>query len=148
MTFADLAMAAIVTLAPHEAGKPHMRGIAEGIGQVADSESETVALAVLAYHESGLRADVAECKTKGDGGRSVTAWQILGGGPELCQSYAAAARRALEIYRGNLRRCGSEAGAMSAYLSGRCHLEPSQAKKRTDTMRRLRGRLAKRPRAN
>lgn len=94
------------------------------IYSVATTDSEALALVALGKTESHFRKDVRRCKITGDGGRSITGWQIQHFGPytreELCESDKLAAERALAIFNGYVKTCGNVERAFNGYTSGKC----------------------------
>lgn len=92
-------------------------------------EATIAALLVIAHHESGLRPEVIDCRERGDHGRSVSAFQLLGpfgrGGlsvDAVCSSNELAAGAALRVLELHAIRCTRSAplGWFRAYASGSC----------------------------
>lgn len=92
-------------------------------------EATIAALMVIAHHESGIREDVITCRVRGDGGRSITAWQLMtpwawGGhsASELCASSELAASMALRVLVTHATRCtrSGPGGWLAGYASGSC----------------------------
>jgi hypothetical protein len=98
-------------------------------------EATALALVAIAWGESHLRADVADCRRTGDrrpweplsAGRSITAFQLHRGqawGPfsrgGLCASGRLAAERALWVLSSHAARCRTPAAAFFGYASGNC----------------------------
>ncbi len=88
-------------------------------------EATIAALLVTAWHESGIRQDVIDCRVRGDRGRSVSAFQLLGpfgrGGRSIalvCSSVEASAAAALEVLV-RQSRC-SPLGMWRGYSAGSC----------------------------
>ena len=73
----------------------------------------TIAMLVgVAWHESGFRADVVDCRTRGDSGRSVSAWQLMRGmawaghtQAEICRSPELTASLALRVITIQATQC-------------------------------------------
>lgn len=136
MTLAWL-MAAMVALAPpgrvparetEEAARARYASIVDDLEAViADAhgtEGEAAMLVAIAYHESGLRADVDAGATRG-GGVDVCLLQIRTGkadADELARDRRACFRRGLMLARKSLRACAAnpEPERLSAYASGAC----------------------------
>lgn len=93
-------------------------------------ERTALVLASIASFESSLRADVDDCSTLGDGGRSRTIFQIQRGTPlVICEDRRAAAHVALSMVRESLAACaGSPADErLALYTSGSCERGRRQA---------------------
>ena len=154
MTLAEITIAALLFLRPAEEDRARLEAFGRDIAAVVrDHEIEAawlpgavdplplgtpertaLALVAIAQHESGLRADVADCRVLGDAGQAFTAFQLRGhlalGGHStraLCRSPRQAAARALAVLARH-GRCG-EKGAFYGYASGRCD-RPSDAARR------------------
>lgn len=109
-----------------------------------------VVLLTLAWYESGFRKDVdtgVGPRSRGDGGRSCTAWQFnIGNGRtregHTCQEMYAdrtlAVRSALATIRTSMSMCRSLAPEYrwSAYTAGHCEDGQEQSKSRVNTARR------------
>ena len=109
-----------------------------------DPEASAVLLLTMAWHESGLRADVATCRIKGAAGE-LGLWQIMPGGPnlgiytpaEVCADLALQARLALGVLT-RARRQGATIGDLCrAYTSGDARRASWQARDREATFRRV-----------
>lgn len=109
-------------------------------------ERAVLALVAIAQHESGLRAEVADCRVTGDVGQAFTAFQLRGpfafGGysvRRLCRSPRLAARRALAVFARH-GRCGEER-AFHGYASGSCSRPSAAARRQIAIWRRLMARF-------
>lgn len=117
--------------------------IAPAVDRLPSSPEHTVlALVAVAHHESGLRADVADCRVTGDVGQAFTAFQLRGGWAfggsstrSLCRSPRLAAHRALAVLSRH-GRCGEER-AFWGYASGRCTQSSPAARRQIAIWRRL-----------
>lgn len=89
-------------------------------------EGAIAALLVTAWHESGFRPAIVECRERGDHGRSITAFQLMRGmawGPfseeQLCGSVELAATRALAVLTVHAR-CSTPRAIWRGYATGDC----------------------------
>lgn len=120
MNLTNLILAAILSL-PQPKDPMNLPRLAEDIAYAAELhdgapftgparvEVLSIALVAIAYHESGLRQPVADCRVKGDEGRSVSAFMLMRGASwdghsqqEICDSQTLAAylsAKALKRYR-------------------------------------------------
>lgn len=166
MTLAELAIAALLHLRPAEADRARLEAMGRDIAAAVEERDEVaswlpgaveplpgrgspgaparaaLALVAIAHHESGLRAEVADCRVTGDEGRAFTAYQLRGpfafGGyrvSALCRSPRLAARRALAVLSRH-GRCGEER-AMWGYASGACNKPSAAARRQIAIWRRL-----------
>lgn len=98
--------------------------VAAAILAVTDDEVEQRALLVTAVEESHMRADVLDCRVRGDNGRARSAWQVHPRSREeteaLCSSLVEGAAIALDRIRESVRACGRGPGAYALYASGSC----------------------------
>ena len=145
-----LAFKAIMTLtaASHPTEEEAFRyyRIAQEFAEVAHThpigtEKETVLiLTAVAFHESGLSEEVETCEVRGDGGRSITMFQLQRPAwgdfvrEELCRDNKLAAERAADL----LSRYGSIRRAFNAYASGNPDLESGASRDTFATYSRLR----------
>lgn len=98
-------------------------------------EGSIAALLVTSWHESGMHADVIECRRNGDHGQSITAWQLRRPWAwrghtreELCGSVRIAAGTALAVLVVHSDR-GLTPGAMwRAYASGSAGIRSKAAR--------------------
>jgi hypothetical protein len=130
-------LALLVALVGPSAGSPAgLEPVAAAIAEEAagaplwpgDEGVRRTALVLLAIgvHESGFRPAVRSCAVRGDGGKSLGAYQLFGrwawGGLEpdaVCSSDALQAHLALRVLaRHRERGVASEAGLLRAYASG------------------------------
>lgn len=113
----------------------------------AAAEVTALALVAIARTES-LHFDerVLDCRITGDGGRSVSAFQLMRGPnwqgharEELCPSSALAAQLALDVLAGNAARCNGTgpAGWFRGYASGSCAVRSDVATWQCQTWERL-----------
>lgn len=86
-----------------------------------------LALAAIAFHESGMSARVSDCRRVGAFEHSVTAFQLHGPfarGPyteaAVCASPRLAAERALYVFALHGRRCTTPQAWFYGYASGNC----------------------------
>lgn len=105
------------------------------------TDRDALALVALGKTESHFRRDVRRCKITGDGGKSITGWQIQHFGPytrdELCASDALAAERAIAIFNGYVKTCGSVERAFQGYTSGSCKSKNAHGQKAFATWEKL-----------
>jgi len=100
--------------------------IAEAIAMVTDDVREQDVLTLIARYESGYRADVSDCATKGDRGRSLGTFQVQPQTPSdaraACGSPLEQARLALAYVRRSAEACPGNVGAdrLAMYVSGTC----------------------------
>lgn len=100
--------------------------VAEAIALVSDDLLDQEVLARIAWYESALRADVAECRTRGDRGRALGLFQLHPIDPRdaapACGDYADQARLALSYVRRSAEACPMNVGAdrLAMYVSGTC----------------------------
>jgi len=88
-----------------------------------DARAKTaVLLASVAASESYLRADVDNCKVRGDGGKSATIFQIQNAPKSVCTDRRDAVRVALERLRASMSACKTLPASerLAQYASGRC----------------------------
>lgn len=162
MTLTELVIAALLALRPVPEDRPRLEDFGRDIAAVVHEreaeaawlpgsvdplplgtpERTALALVAIAQHESGLRAEVADCRVTGDVGQAFTAFQLRGpfafGGHSvrsLCRSPRRAARRALAVLARH-GRCG-EAQAFYGYASGRCDRPSSAARRQIKIWREL-----------
>lgn len=146
-TLYEVALAAITALArPAPADVPRLERLAGdvvlavelGADPFEDSTANALALVAIAWHESGFRPEVADCRVAGDSGRSVTAWQLMGpwawGGAsraDVCNHPALAAYLALGVLERHAERCPRAPwrAVFGGYASGSCG-RPSAAASR------------------
>lgn len=142
-----LALTLILAMAGAASPTPAMLTIADATTYAVDSadvlpfsgpagRAGTVALLVaIAWHESGYRADVLACRTRGDRGASVSPWQLMRGmswaghtQAEICGSPSLAAALALRVVQLHADRCtrSGPGGWLHGYASGSCG-RPSRA---------------------
>lgn len=171
MTLAELTTAAVLALAGQPsvdavAERPRLEALAVAIAGAVDARHElddwlpgsvaplpwrgptarqraALALVAIAYHESGFRADVSDCRRVGYAEPSITAFQLHGpwawGGyskRELCRSPRLAAERALAVLAHHAKRCGT-ARAFQGYASGDCSRGSGAARRQEAIWRRL-----------
>lgn len=120
---------------PLETTFARYNAIAEDIARVASDPDEeplfegddarartAVLLGSIAASESFLRADVDTCRTRGDGGRSVTVFQLQRAPRSVCTDREEAVRLALARVRESLSACRAlpVAERLALYTSGRC----------------------------
>lgn len=77
------------------------------------AEHTVSVMSAVAYRESGLRLDAV-----GDGGRSVCAFQILGGAKVLLTDAHACAEAGYQMLKASVRACPSH--PVAVYARGRC----------------------------
>lgn len=84
-------------------------------------------LTKIVFHESSFRAKVADCRIKGDGGRSLGAFQLQPRSDSeramACGDLSGQARLALSRVEESLRVCRHlpEAERLGIYTDGRCN---------------------------
>ncbi len=161
MNLSELAIAALLSLNQNPAERARLSTFGVDIAHVVSERDEiaawlspavdaipssrertVLALVAIAWHESGLRADVADCRVNGDVGQAFTAFQLRGpyafGGSSvrsLCRSPRLAAHRALAVLSRH-GRCGEER-AFLGYASGRCTQTSAAARRQIAIWRRL-----------
>jgi hypothetical protein len=91
-------------------------------------EASALALVAIAAHESSFHPEVLDCRKRGDGGHSVTAFQLHDGAAwgeltdvELCGSFDVATPRALRVLTTYGARASSPQGVFSSYAGGEKH---------------------------
>ena len=151
------------------AERPRLEALATDVAGAADDvrgapfagpaarEAAGLALVAIALHESAFRADVQDCRRRGDPtkrrpeGRSITLWQLLGpwafGGhmsAELCASPRLAGAQALRVLARHAIRCSSSPwlATFRGYAAGSCgretwHRGREQGRVRCETWARL-----------
>lgn len=137
-TLYEVALAAITALArPAPVDVPRLERLAAdvvlavelGPDPFGDPAANALALVAIAWHESGFRPEVANCRVAGDSGRSVTAWQLMGpwawGGntrADVCNHPALAAYLALGVLERHAERCPRAPwrAVFDGYSGGRC----------------------------
>lgn len=104
----------------YEQGLARYASIAEDIAATTHSRRTAALLVAIAVHESALRVDVDDGRTRGDGGRALGLWQLQGVDPNLTRAEQAAV--ALTRVRRSFAACASNdlRYRLAAYASGRC----------------------------
>lgn len=160
MTLAELTIAALLLLRPAEEDRARLERFGRAIAAEIQTHEQidswvgadplpggargtALALVAIAHHESGLRADVADCRVTGDVGQAFTAFQLRGRFAfgnyttrQLCRSPRLAARRALAVLTRHAR-CGEER-ALWGYASGNCAKPSAAARRQIAIWHRLR----------
>lgn len=97
--------------------------IAEAIDSVATGPREAALLLAIAVHESGLRRDIDLAEVRGAAGE-CGAWQLMPPSKKTpCSMFgdrAAQAKRALDLARRSIGKCGHGEVMLAAYASGSC----------------------------
>ena len=124
----------IFSLAPAQDAE-RLAFVAQAMHAVSDShevfcgprahEANALALAVIASHESGYSEDVQACERTGDGGASISLWQLHRGTGwttkaerlQICEDTELAAWLALE-HLARFRRAGTVRGMFAGYHMG------------------------------
>lgn len=132
MSLVELVLAAILSVPRADADRARLSAVANDVATVAteapfgSKEATALALVAIAQHESGFAADVQTCRRNGDGGRSVSLWQLQGPWAwdghtraEVCASPELAATLALGVLSRHAR-CGTYGGMFRGYASGSC----------------------------
>lgn len=98
--------------------------------------ASALALVAIASHESGLRAEVADCRIVGSDLPSISSFQLVGWhafGPytrrELCGSPRKAAERALAVLAGHATRASVPARWFAGYASGDPGRDPAAGRR-------------------
>lgn len=125
-------LAAILSLPGVHGDRPRLEADARAIASASESSNlfggplgSSMALVAIAQHESGFASDVETCKRTGDGGRSVSLFQLQGPWAwdghtraEVCSSVTLAASLALSVLSRH-SKC-TPRGIFMAYASGDC----------------------------
>lgn len=141
MTPAELVLFALLHLVdPSAAERARLEAFAAEVTRAVDAaealpftgpaarEATIAALLVVANHESGIRAEVIDCRVRGDVGRSITAFQLMQGFARgglstraLCTSNELAAGQALRVLVHHSTRCTfSTRSLFRGYAAGDC----------------------------
>ncbi len=110
--------------------------LAAGIAAATDDPHEQDVLTRIAWFESGFRKNVAECRLRGDHGRSHGFFQVQPRSPmdaqAACGSSAEQAALALRYVRRSAEACPGNVGAdrLAIYVSGTCTRGLRQARER------------------
>lgn len=109
----------------------HRLELAAAIDAATDDAHLQDVLARIARHESGFRPEVADCRVRGDHGRSLGAFQVQPRTPAerkaLCGPLEGQARIALARVEESLAWCGN----LNGFTSGRCDRGSRAAKLRS-----------------
>ena len=100
-----------------------------------DGRAKTaIVLASVAVSESMLRGDVDRCEVTGDGGKSVSLFQLQRASKAVCSDRQEAARVALERVRASLMQCRKAPASerLAAYVSGRCDRAVGESRRRLE----------------
>lgn len=117
--------------------------IAEDIATVTRQPRTAGLLVAIAVHESGLRLDIDQGLTRGDGGRAIGIFQLQNISPDLSRRQQAGI--ALARVERSFRACSEnpERFRLAAYASGRCTAGLPESAAIVDSWRRM---LAAHPR--
>lgn len=110
--------------------------LAEAISEGTEDPDERRVLARLGFYEGGYRRAVARCEIKGDGGKSVGAFQVQPASPKDAKMACGTLSEQVDVAIRYLRRaadaCPQNEGFMrlAVYVSGRCDRGQKAAKER------------------